>query len=258
MATQNDMNLKEKRALIHKKLEVMKKCYRERDVENFDLFYDAFFDREQLPVVIGTDNGEWFRSMERIRWLIKYDWEHWGDLSIDTWNFTIHEEENHDMVRVRGLMDFGEDRAWDIDIVMIFDRNASGYPCRLMQFKIPRNEIRPVVILNKSYSEQEKSKKEMQDLMSFCADDGLDLMRGHLAERITKMLKEQKPYLANLDVRRGMIYLEESNDGFCFALTGFCVHAEFNALLPFRIVGIGQGYEVLDYEFSHPFVSNLG
>ena len=35
------MNSKERRAIIHHKLEVMKKCYQERDLNNFDLFYDT-------------------------------------------------------------------------------------------------------------------------------------------------------------------------------------------------------------------------
>ena len=252
------MNSKDKRETIHQKLEVMMKCYRERSMENFDQFYNAFFERGRLPVVIGTDNGEWFCSMDRIRWLIKYDWEHWGDLDIDTWNFTIREMDSYDMARARGILDFGENRAWDIDIVMIFDNSSQDYPCRLMQFKIPRNEIRPVVILNESLQEQEKSKREMQNLIRMNSDDSLDLMRGHLAERIKTMLKVQRPYLANLDVRREMIYIEESDDGFLFAMTGFCVHVERNAFVPFRMVGAGQGYEILDYEFSHPFVCKLG
>ena len=252
------MNSKEKRALIHKKLEVMKKCYQERDIENFDLFYDAFFDRGSLPIVIGTDNGEWFHGLERIRWLIEYDWEHWGQLQIDTWNFTIRETDNHDLIRARGILDFGKDRAWDIDIVMIFDKSTEGYYCRLMQFKIPRNEVRPVVILNDSKGQQEKSKNEMQDLMKICADDSLELMRGHLAEKIVSLMKAERPYLANLDVRKEMIYLEETDDGFWFAMTGFCVHTELVAWLPFRMVGVGQGYEILDAEFSHPLATNLG
>ena len=85
------MSSKEKRALIHNKLEIMKKCYQERKQANFDLFFDAFFDRDKLPIIIGTDNGEWFRTMGRIRWLIGYDWQQWGDLEIDTWNFSVRE-----------------------------------------------------------------------------------------------------------------------------------------------------------------------
>ena len=127
-----------------------------------------------------------------------------------------------------------------------------------MQFKVPRNEIRPVVILNKSKEEQTKSEKEMLDLKRLNGDVRSDLMREHLAGRVISMLREQRPYLDNLDVREEMIYMEENEEGFLFALTGFCVHTELNALLPFRIVGIGQGYEILDSEFSPPFVSALG
>ena len=58
------MNNREKRDMIHRKLEVMRKCYQERNAENFDQFYDAFFDRNRLPIIIGTDNG-CQTSMER-------------------------------------------------------------------------------------------------------------------------------------------------------------------------------------------------
>ena len=129
------MNHREKRTMIHRKLEIMKMCYQERNTANFDLFYDTFFDRTRLPIVIGTDSGPWFHTMERIRWLISYDWEHWGDLEIDTWNFRIFEAESHDVVRVRGLLDFHEDRVWDIDIIMIFHKTGDEFICRLMQFK---------------------------------------------------------------------------------------------------------------------------
>ncbi len=251
------MGPEEKRALIHRKLEVMKKCYRERNTGNFDLFFDTFFNRNRLPVIIGTDNGEWFRTMGRIYWLISYDWERWGDLQIDPWNFTIHEMDCFDMVRARGVLDFGNDRAWDIDIVMIFCGGADGYFCRLMQFKIPRNEIRPVVILNGNEEEQARSEKEMLDLISL-SSSGSDLMREHLAESVRSMLRKQRPYLTDIDVREEMIYMEENEDGFLFALTGFCVHSEMRALIPFRMVGVGQGYRILDAEFSHPFVSALG
>lgn len=247
-----------RRELIHQKLEIMKKCYIERDMENFDLFYDTFFERDSTPIVIGTDNGEWFRSMDRIRWLLSYDWEHWGALEIDSWNFSIRGSDDHDIVRTRGILDFGEDRAWDIDIIMIFDKNRQGYPCRVMQFKIPRNEIRPVVILNASQEEQDRSEKEMMDLIALNDDESMEAMRGHLAGKITSMLKERRPYLENIDVRREMIYVEESGDGFLFAMTGFCVYPEKRAVLPFRMIGIGQGYEILDAEFSHPFASSLG
>ena len=268
------MNYREKRLMIHQKLEIMKKCYQECDVNNFDLFYDTFFDRNRLPIIIGTDNGAWFHTMGQIRWLIHYDWQKWGRVEIDTWNFTIYESESHDLVRTRGVLDFQQDRVWDLDIIMIFskeefrrdefggpggvNRTGKDYRCRLMQFKVPRNEIRPVVILNKSKEEQTKSEKEMLDLKRLNGDVRSDLMREHLAGRVISMLREQRPYLDNLDVREEMIYMEENDEGFLFALTGFCVHTELNALLPFRIVGIGQGYEILDSEFSHPFVSTLG
>lgn len=252
------MNDREKRAMIHQKLEIMKKCYQERDPRNFDQFYDAFFDRGRLPIIIGTDNGEWFHSMGQIRWLINYDWEHWGNLEVDTWNFSIFESECYDMVRTRGILDFQLDRAWDVDIVMIFSKNERNYNCRLMQFKIPRNEIRPVVILNRDLDEQTKSEKEMKDLIRMNGDVSSDLMRDHLEGSVRAMLREQRPYLDGIDVRKEMIYLEESEDCYMFALTGFAVHTELNALVPFRIVGIGQGYGILDSEFSHPFVNSLG
>ena len=252
------MNIREKRAAIHEKLEVMKKCYRDRNTEQFDLFFDTFFDRNRMPIVIGTDNGEWFCTMERIRWLITYDWEEWGDLLIDTWNFTIHETDDHDLIRAKGVLDFQENRAWDIDIVMIFRHSGKDYNCRLMQFKIPRNEINPTVILNQNEKEQNKSEREMKYLMTLNGDVSADLMRDHLAGSIRAMLEKQRPYLTNFDVRREMIIVEENGDGYLFALTGFCVYSERNALLPFRMVGIGQGYKILDAEFSHPFVCELG
>ncbi|MBQ9015453.1 MAG: hypothetical protein IJ109_04970 [Firmicutes bacterium] len=211
-----------------------------------------------MTVIIGTDNGPWFHSMGQIRWLITYDWEKWGSLQIDTWNFRIYESDNHDVVRVRGVLDFQMDRVWDIDILMIFSKGVNEYSCRLMQFKIPRNEIRPVVILNGSEKEQAKSEKEMKDLITLNGNVSNDLMREHLAQSVRSMLREQRPYLDNIDVREEMIYMEECGDGYLFALTGFCVHSELNALMPFRMVGIGRGYGILDAEFSHPFVSDLG
>ena len=252
------MNKNEKRKTIHRKLEVMKKCYQERSIDNFDVFFDAFFNRNRLPIIIGTDSGEWFCTMERIRWLITYDWEKWGDLEIDAWNFTIHEEEDHDMVRTRGVLDFGSGRAWDVDIVMIFSKAGGEYSCRLMQFKIPRNEIRPAVVLNQDKEEQDKSETEMKFLTALNGDVNEDLMRDHLAGSVRSMLREQRPYLVNIDVRKEMIVIEENGDGYLFALTGFCIHSELKALMPFRIVGIGQGYKILDAEFSHPFASELG
>ena len=252
------MNSREKRETIHQKLEIMRKCYKERDPENFDLFYNTFFDLTRPPIIIGTDNGAWFHTMDRIRWLILYDWEKWGNLEIDTWNFTVFEAKHCDMVRTRGVLDFGMGRAWDIDLLMIFRKNGKEYDCRLMQFKVPRNEIRPVVILNNSEEEQNKSQKEITDLTALNGDEDTGLMRGLLAEKAAKMLKEQRPYLEIADVRKEWIYVEEDDEGFLFALTGFCVHTEMKALMPFRMVGIGQGYEILDHEFSHPFVSELG
>ena len=80
----------------------------------------------------------------------------------------------------------------------------------------------------------------------------------HLAESVRSMVRKQRPYLTDIDVREEMIYMEENEDGFLFALTGFCVHSEMRALIPFRMVGVGQGYRILDAEFSHPFVSALG
>lgn len=252
------MNDREKRAAIHQKLEIMKKCYQERDTKNFDLFYDTFFDRARMPFIIGTDNGPWFHTMGQIRWLINYDWQKWGHLEIDTWNFTVREEDNHDLVRVRGLLDFLHDRVWDIDILMIFSKESNRYTCRLMQFKIPRNEIRPVVSLNWNEEEQVKSHKEMMFLTNLNGGLGSDLMREHVAESVRSMLRDQRPYLENIDIREEMVYIEENDDGYFFALTGFCVHSELNSLMPFRVVGIGQGYGILDAEFSHPFVSELG
>lgn len=252
------MNRREKRNMIHRKLEIMKKCYQERNTANFDLFFDTFFDRNRLPIVIGTDSGPWFHTMERIRWLISYDWEHWGDLEIDTWNFRLFEAESHDMVRVRGLLDFHEDRVWDIDIIMIFHKTGDEYICRLMQFKIPRNEIRPVVILSRSEREQTRSRQEMNELMKINGDLSTDLMRGHLAETIRTMLREQRPYLTKVEVRKELIYMEECREGYLFALTGFCLHRGMNAFMPFRMIGIGKGYGIIDVEFSHPFTSELG
>ena len=252
------MNKTEKRSLIHQKLEVMKTCYEERDPKNFERFYDTFFDRSRLPIIIGTDNGPWFHTMGRIRWLFNYDWEHWGNLEVDTWNFRVSESDTHDMIRTRGILDFGQGQIWDIDIIMIFTKGEKAYRCRLMQFKIPRNEIRPVVFLSHNPEEQTKAQKEMRDVMGLNGEVSGDLMRSHVVDRVTGMLRDQRPYLEIIDLRKEMVYVEEYDDGFFFALTGFGVHTELNAVMPFRMVGIGQGYEILDSEFSHPFVSSLG
>lgn len=252
------MNIREKRETIHQKLETMKKCYLERNMSNFNLFYDTFFDRSRPPVIIGTDNGVWYCTMDQIYRLIAYDWDRWGKVEIDTWNFTIHETEDHDMVRARGILDFGENRAWDLDLVMIFNASGRDYRCRLMQFKIPRNEIRPAVVLNESRAEQNRSETEMKYLKALNGNVSEDLMREHLVGSVQKMLRDHRPYLVNVDVRKEMIFIEENGDGYLFALTGYCIHQERNELVPFRVVGIGEGYKVLDAEFSLPFASELG
>jgi hypothetical protein len=252
------MNKKDKREALHRKLEIMRRCYQARNMANFDAFFDTFFDRNDLPIIIGTDTGPWFHTMEQIRWLIAYDWEHWGDLEIDSWNFTVSESEDHDIVRAKAILDFGQDRAWDVDIVMIFAKMNKKYFCRLMQFKVPRNEIRPVVVLNRSEKEQTRSRQEMNEIMKINGDLSTDLLRDHLAGSIRAMMREQKPYLTKVEVRKELIYMEESREGFLFALTGFCLHRELNAFMPFRIIGIGRGYGLLDVEFSHPFTSELG
>ena len=252
------MNSRDKREALHRKLEIMRQCYQARNMGNFDVFFDTFFDRNRLPIIIGTDNGPWFHTMEQIRWLINYDWSQWGNLEIDSWNFTVSEAENHDIVRAKGILDFQEDRAWDLDLVMIFEKTKKDYSCRLMQFKIPRNEIRPVVILSRSEREQTRSRQEMNELMKINGDLSTDLMRGHLAETIRTMLREQRPYLTKVEVRKELIYMEECREGYLFALTGFCLHRGMNAFMPFRMIGIGKGYGIIDVEFSHPFISELG
>ena len=86
MNDQRKIEMNEKN-ILHEKLEVMKYCYTQRSLDNLDLMIGTFFHPSRQAIVVGTDNGEWFRTEEHFRELFTYDWLHWGDVSIDTWDF---------------------------------------------------------------------------------------------------------------------------------------------------------------------------
>ena len=55
---------------IQDMLSIMQQCYIERDEKNINKIYDAFFDEGIESQLIGTDNGEWFRTVEEIKELL--------------------------------------------------------------------------------------------------------------------------------------------------------------------------------------------
>ncbi|MBQ9059761.1 MAG: hypothetical protein IJ128_01285 [Firmicutes bacterium] len=278
-----------KRSIINEKLNIMQRCYEERDPANLDLIYDTFFGSSGPAVLIGTDGGAWFRTRERIDGLFTYDWLHWGQVTIDPWGFTITENGPYSLVRVKGLLDFHQGRAWDMDILMLFEEerglsedgssdglSEKGLVCRLMQFKIPRNVLQPVVIVNRDPAEMDKYRAEQADLRALtAAKAGAGLPAG-LAALLRQKLADLRPDLADIDLPEDQLMIWSPGTGtdaggladagglrcFFFACTGLCTRETTGDVLPFRMVGTGswdgENISVIDSEFSHPFVSALG
>lgn len=236
---------------IHQKLEIMRKCYKERSLENLDLFYDTFFS-EACPI-IQTDGGPWFATKERIYQLITYDWEHWGDVELQTWGFEFEETEEYVWVKVQALLDFGKEHVWDMEIVMVMVEEGEELYCRFMQFYIPRNALRPTVILNKSEKEWEKFKREIESLVNSPAQKASQA----LAEELLMCVKENRPDFTDVVLPKNQIIIERKGAEMCFAAIGLAKNE--TAQLPVRIIGIGNPADgkLRKYEISYPFFCNL-
>ena len=251
-----------KERILHEKLEVMKHCYEQRSLENLDLMVGTFFHPSCPAIVVGTDNGEWFRTTEQFRELFTYDWLHWGDVSIYTWGFEMTESEHYSFIRVKAILDFHEYRTWDLDILMIFEPYEDDYVCRMMQFKVPRNILRPTVIINRSKDEQSRYDVEVKDLNSMAAQNLRADQSAALAALLTKDLIEKRPDWNNIQIPENQVVIcsEEGNLDWYFACTGLCEMGDDR--LPFRIIGIAwqteAGIEIIDSELSMPFFCELG
>lgn len=251
-----------KKNILHEKLKVMKHCYAQRSLDNLDLMIGTFFHPSRQAIVVGTDNGEWFRTEEQFRELFTYDWLHWGDVSIDTWDFGMTETDHYIFIRVKALLDFHENRAWDLDILMIFEPYQNDLVCRMMQFKVPRNVLRPTVMINRSRDEQSRYDTEVKDLNRISAENDHPDLAGILAAKLTADLVERRPDWMNIQIpeKQVVICSEEDHEDFCFACTGLC--AKEGDQLPFRVIGIARqtkaGPKVIDCELSLPFFCELG
>ncbi|MBR0457181.1 MAG: hypothetical protein IJJ01_11000 [Firmicutes bacterium] len=250
------------KTIIHEKLEVMKQCYIQRDLKNLDLIIDTFFHPSRPAIVVGTDNGEWFRTMDQFRELFIYDWQHWGDVIIDTFGFEMRESEHYIFTRVRAILDFHEYKAWDLDILMIFEPYEDDLVCRMMQFKVPRNVLRPTVIINRSDDEQSKYETEIKDLNQMSAGNGNSDLTRTLIAMLEDDLVERRPDWDEIQIPENQIVIcsEEGKQDFYFACTGLCTVEKDR--LPFRIIGLGcqagADLRIIDCELSLPFFCELG
>jgi hypothetical protein len=242
----------------------MQQCYIERDEKNINKIYDAFFDEGIESQLIGTDNGEWFRTVEEIKELFASDWKYWGDLYIDTYDFSIGNNDLYYMATVKGLLDFKDDHAWDINIYMIFQVFMDRLVCKVMQFAVPRNLIRPTVITNKSEEEKEKYNRECKELTAYNSKQNQDKSREK--KEIQKLLfdeiKTKKPYAKTIELPIEQLMLEGNENSFYFSTSGSFEDERSGDVLPFRIIGIGENIlgetKIIKQEFSMPFVCSFG
>lgn len=63
--------------------------YTERDLEKADAFVEELFIKGDDTYVVGTGTGELSLGSEKVKELIKDDWEYWGDVNIDWENSHI-------------------------------------------------------------------------------------------------------------------------------------------------------------------------
>ncbi len=63
--------------------------YTERDIKKVDAFVEELFITGENTCVLGTGTGELFLGSERVKTLIKDDWEYWGNVNIDWENAHI-------------------------------------------------------------------------------------------------------------------------------------------------------------------------
>jgi len=64
-------------------LEMLKKCYIERDKNNIANLSALLFQKDCFPIIIGTSNDEWCFGFEESEELFISDWEGWGNVSVD-------------------------------------------------------------------------------------------------------------------------------------------------------------------------------
>lgn len=252
------------KAKIHKMLSIMQNYYNEKDEKNVDKIYDLFFDEKIQSSLIGTDNGEWFRTVEQIKELFDSDWKYWGDLHIDTYDFSLVNNDFYYMVTIKGFLDFKDDHAWDINIHMILEDREDKLVCKMMQFAIPRNIIRPTVIINESEIENEKYKIECKELREY--NSKYNYYRSKELEELQKLLIEEilsaRPYATDIDLPVEQLMLEKNGKSFYFCCSGSFKDSRNGNLLPFRIIGIGEStyraIKITNHELSLPFVCKYG
>lgn len=68
--------------------------YRERNLKNVNSFTEEIFLNSDDISILGTATGEVFVGFDDVRWLIKDDWESWGDVNIDCENAYISANDN--------------------------------------------------------------------------------------------------------------------------------------------------------------------
>lgn len=242
----------------------MQDYYKQRDEKNVEKMYDVFFRDSVKSLLIGTDNGEWFRTGAQIKELFRSDWKHWGDLHIDTYDFSIVQNGVYSMTTIKGLLDFKDDHVWDINIHMIFEKILDELVCKVMQFTIPRNKIKPTVIINESEIENEKYNIECNELRAYNSRNSS--FNKEVTEKIQKLLLEEiysaKPYAKDMDFPIGQLMLQGSEKDLYFCASGSFKDSRKGDVLPFRIIGIGEkkdsGLKIINHVFSLPFVCKYG
>lgn len=70
-------------------LRKFQKGYSERKLENVDYFMEEIFFNSEDISVLGTSTGEMLFQFDKVKQLIKDDWEGWGDVKIDCENAYI-------------------------------------------------------------------------------------------------------------------------------------------------------------------------
>lgn len=74
---------------IKKVLQKFQDGYTARNIENVDSFVKELFIEGEETCALGTGTGELFLGSDKVKELIKGDWQYWGDVNIDWTNLHI-------------------------------------------------------------------------------------------------------------------------------------------------------------------------